>query len=183
MSAELQEKLQKLMDEEFSYCENSQEIKDLLVAHLVSYSQEHPSADHNDLQDILGGISEKVSIYITECIDIDKIIIEAREQTVDEKKLVEEGIVLTAQHAKKLSESFREEYEALQLSGLERFKLRAMNSIQDSILKGKNDTTFCFHNVNGYDDYRKEMEIVKWLQDLGYTVRKHQSQEDYEIWW
>lgn len=182
MTQELKTSAENLIDKEYLYRENSEKIKNLLVQHLVSYLEKDRSLTSYDLEDILGNISPKVSEYMLECIDIDSIIIEAKEQIVDEKKLMENGIIYTAEHAAKLTNAFREEYDALKFSGLNKNKIRILKSIQKSILERQNDTTFYFHNVNGSQDYLEELSLVKWIESLGFTVQKLNHGNHRIIW-
>jgi hypothetical protein len=140
------------------------EIRILLVSHLVACAKKNPEFNRHDMAIFLELISGVFDILIA---DDDEIIIHVQEQLLsegklsNEEKLLNEGIIVNAECARKLTESFREEYDDLYFSGLERQKLDVMTSIKKSILEG-NDNVVC--NVYG------DSPVIAWLQKLGYHV-------------
>lgn len=173
--SEILASVQKLIDEEHFHGENSTEIQDLLVDYLVLNINENPQADYNELAKILSDID-----YLAE-IEVDTIIIKAKEKTCDEKKLIAEGIVIfTAKQAAESAERFRKEYDELVFSGLNRFRINVMLAIRSGVIAGENkiyySDNYCSDNIFA--------EELKWLQNLGFAVRELTTGiRRYEISW
>ena len=140
------------------------EIRNLLITNLVACAKKNPEFDRHGMASLLELFSEVFDISIA---DDDEILIKVHEQLlsegeiISEEKLLNEGIIVNAECARKLTESFREEYDDLYFSGLERQKLNVMMSIKKTILEG-NDNVVC--NIYG------DSPVIAWLQKLGYHV-------------
>jgi hypothetical protein len=151
------------------------EINVPIVNHLISCVKDNPDYDVVNFLETFREELHAEHIYLDDN-DIEAILIEVREKTVDEKKLIEDNIVFTADYAKQLTKSFQEEHNALIYSGLEKTKLIIMKNIKAMVMAGDDMYT---EYVNDYDTF---MNIIKWLKQLGYKV-EIQGRNYFEVSW
>ena len=159
----------KLVDQERCYGENLSEIQEPIINYLVTYIQDNPNIDHvslkEHLESLIATFSDQTYNYNTE-----EMIVSAREETVDEQKLQEKGVIISADQAREIADKFNTEKDELRCSGLSELKIRAMDAIRQSFAIGEPADLY-INNVDGYDDYNREMELIHWLKGLGYQVK------------
>jgi hypothetical protein len=141
-------------------------IEARIVEYLVTYIREHPDIVHETLKVHLESVLE--TLPRDPEYDIYEIITMARQKTLDEQKLRENGVIIKAEQARKLADEFNAANETIQFSGLSKLKIRALTEIRKSFAIGE-AAYLCVYDDDD-DSYREKLELIEWLKELVFRV-------------
>ncbi len=162
--------INKLVKEEFLSGENREQIQQVLIRFLL----ENPENNcETTLESLIDRLEDKNYDY-----DPNMIIIFVREATLDEQKLIDEGVIINAQLAKQMSDSCAKKIHAIKYSGLTMLKQDTMLKIRDYILHGNNSMVLDLD----YSDYDCFLSLIEWLKNLGFRTERLKNM-CYKINW
>jgi hypothetical protein len=160
---EIKEKIRELIDNEMYRGENSDEITELLFKFLLDYAKANPDADFYELK------AELADMYNPD--EYTDIIRRVREETLNEGKLIEKGVIISASFARDIAARAQDEFVALEYSGLSKLKISVLEQIKKAANSG---FLYVFIDVsydNGLaENYYERVELVEWLEKLGFEV-------------
>ena len=163
---EIKEKIRELIGNEMYRGQNSDEITELLFKFLLDYAKANSGADFNELKAELVDMCNP-----DEYISSSDIIRRVREETINEEKLIEKGVIISASFARNIAARAQDEFVALEYSGLSKLKISVLEQIKKAANSG---FLYVFIDVsydNGLsEDYYERTELVEWLEKLGFEV-------------